>query len=89
MRFTLSSSILIYKLGILAKVINSKNSLSILDSFLFEIKDKQLTLTASDNTNMMKCYVELIESDGDGAFCVLNRDLQAAVKELAEQPLTF
>ena len=89
MRFTLSSSILSYKLGILAKVINSKNSLSILDSFLFEIKDKQLTLTASDNTNMMKCYVELIESDGDGAFCVLNRDLQAAVKELAEQPLTF
>lgn len=89
MRFTLSSSVLSNKLGTLAKVINSKNSLSILDSFLFEVKDKQLTLTASDNTNMMKCFVDLNEFDGEGSFCILNRDIQSAVKELAEQPLTF
>lgn len=89
MRFTLSSSALSSKLATLAKVINSKNSLSILDSFLFEVKEGKLTLTASDNANMMKCVVELIECDGEGAFCVPNRIILTAVKELAEQPLTF
>ncbi len=89
MRFTLSSSVLSNKLSTLSKVINSKNSLSILDSFLFEITDNQLTLTASDNANMMKCNIELNECDGEGAFCIPNRIIQTAVKELAEQPLTF
>lgn len=89
MRFTLSSSKLNSKLSTLAKVINSKNSLSILDSFLFEIQNGQLTLSASDNANMMKCFVELVECDGEGAFCIPNRIILAAVKELSEQPLTF
>ncbi|MBR4651004.1 MAG: DNA polymerase III subunit beta [Prevotella sp.] len=89
MTFTLSSSVLSNKLGTLSKVINSKNSLSILDSFLFEINDNQLTLTASDNTNMMKCYVPLTSSDGNCAFCIPNRIILTAIKELAEQPLTF
>lgn len=89
MRFTLSSTALSSKLGILAKVINSKNSLAILDSFLFEIKENVLTLTASDNANMMRCELELNECDGEGSFCVSNRIILTAVKELPEQPLTF
>lgn len=89
MRFTLSSSALSNKLSILSKVINSKNSLSILDSFLFEVRGGQLILTASDNANMMKCYVALSDYEGEGAFCIPNRIIQAAVKELPEQPLTF
>lgn len=89
MRFTLSSSALSAKLSILSKVINTKNSLSILDSYLFEIKDGQLIITASDNANMMKCHVALSDYEGEGAFCIPNRIIQAAVKELPEQPLTF
>ena len=89
MRFTLSSSALSTKLGILSKVINTKNSLSILDSYLFEIRGGQLIITASDNANMMKYYVALSDYEGEGAFCIPNRIIQAAVKELPEQPLTF
>lgn len=89
MRFTLSSSALSSKLGILSKVINTKNSLSILDSFLFEIKDDMLTITASDNANMMKCNIELIDCDGTASFCVPNRIILTSIKELPEQPLTF
>ena len=89
MRFTLSSSALSTKLGILSKVINTKNSLSILDSYLFEIRGGQLIITASDNANMMKCYVTLSDYEGEGAVCIPNRIIQAAVKELPEQPLTF
>ncbi|MBQ1650249.1 MAG: DNA polymerase III subunit beta [Prevotella sp.] len=89
MTFTLSSSVLSNKLGILAKVINSKNSLSILDSFLFSVDGETLTVTASDNNNMMKCFIPLTNTSGQGAFCVSNKLILNAVKELAEQPLTF
>lgn len=89
MRFTLSSTALNSKLQTLAKVINSKNSLPILDSFLFEVKNGVLTITASDSENMMQSSMELIESDGEGCFAVPNRTMLDAVKELPEQPLTF
>ncbi len=89
MRFTLSSSTLGNRLGLLAKVINSKNSISILDCFLFEIEDGRLTVTASDNSNMMQLTMELNECDGEAKFCIPNRTMLAAVKEISEQPLTF
>lgn len=53
MRFTLSSSALNARLQSLAKVINSKNALPILDSFLFDVRNGQLKLTASDSENVM------------------------------------
>lgn len=89
MRFSLSSTALSSKLNILSKVISPKNSISILECFLFEIKDGKLTLTASDNTNMMNCTMDLIEYDSDGSFCVPNRIMLTSVKELAEQPIVF
>ena len=38
---------------------------------------------------MMKCRIELNECDGNGAFCIPNRIIQAAVKEMADQPISF
>ena len=89
MRFTLSSSALNSRLQTLSKVINSKNSLQILDSFLFDIQDKQLNITASDSENVMRTSVQLDECDGESKFAVPNRTILDAVMELPEQPLTF
>ena len=89
MRFRLSSTALSAKLTALSRVINSKNSLPILDSFLFEVRNNQLNITASDSENVMKSYVLLDECDGEGQFAVPNRTILDAVKELPEQPLTF
>lgn len=89
MRFTLSSTSLSNRLQTLARVINNKNSLPILDSFLFEVRNNQLNITASDSENVMKSYVLLDECDGEGQFAVPNRTILDAVKELPEQPLTF
>ncbi|MBR5060682.1 MAG: DNA polymerase III subunit beta [Prevotella sp.] len=89
MRFTLSSTLLNSRLQTLAKVINSKNALPILDSFLFEVYNNQLTITASDSETVMKSTIILDFSDGEGSFAVPNRTILDAVKELAEQPLTF
>lgn len=89
MRFTLSSAALYSKLQTLSKVINSKNSLPILDSFLFEVRNGELVITASDSENMMRSAIQLTECDGEGSFAVPNRTVLDAVKELPEQPLSF
>ncbi|MBR6714886.1 MAG: DNA polymerase III subunit beta [Prevotella sp.] len=89
MRFTISSSLLSNRLQTLSKVINSKNALPILDSFLFEVYNNQIVITASDSETVMKSTLTLDECDGEGTFAVPNRTILDAVKELAEQPLTF
>lgn len=89
MRFTISSTALSSKLLSLSRVINSKNTLSILDCFLFEAKDNQLFITASDRENVMRTTLNLDSIEGDGVFAVNNRNILDAVKELPEQPLTI
>lgn len=89
MRFILSSSELSSRLMTLAKVIKSKNTLPILDSILFVIENGMLHLTASDSETVMKTTIAIDECDSDGSFCVPNRTIIDAVKELPEQPLTF
>lgn len=89
MKFTLSSTALNSRLQTLAKVINSKNTMPVLDDFLFEVAEGTLCVTASDGENVMKSSMRLDESDGDGRIAVPNRTILEAVKELPEQPLTF
>ena len=89
MRFTVSSTALSSKLNMLAKVIGSKNSLPILESFLFQVANGEMTVTASDSDNIIKSKIELTDSEGEGEFCVPNRVILDALKELPEQPLNF
>lgn len=89
MRFTLSSTALSSKLNMLAKVIGGKNSLPILDCFLFQIANGEIYITASDSENIIKSSIELTESEGEGEFCIPNRVILDALKELPEQPLEF
>jgi len=89
MRFTLSSSALNSQLQTLSRVINSKNSLPILECFLFEVDNNKLNITASDSENVMKSAVALDENNENGKFAIPNRTILDAVKELPEQPLTF
>ena len=89
MRFTLSSTALNAKLQTLSKVISNKNSLPILESFLFEVSNGQVFITSSDSENVMKTALSLDEFDSDGAFAVPCRTILDAMKELPEQPVTF
>lgn len=89
MRFTVSSSALSSKLNMLAKVIGSKNSLPILDCFLFQVANGEMSITASDSDNVIKSTLALTDHDGEGEFCAPNRVILDALKELPEQPLHF
>ena len=66
MRFTVSSSALSSKLNMLVKVIGSKNSLPILDNFLFQVANGELSITASDNDNIIKSNIALTDCEGEG-----------------------
>ena len=89
MRFTLSSTALYARLQTLSKVISNKNSLPILESFLFEVTGGQVYITASDGENVMKSALSLDDTAGDGIFAVPCRTMLDAMKELPEQPITF
>lgn len=89
MRLTVSSTSLASRLSALSKVFNSKNSMPILDCYLFDVNEKTLTITASDSENVMTTKLQLDEVDGNGTFAVNNRTILDAVKELPEQPLTL
>lgn len=89
MRLTISSTALAGRLLSLSKVFNSKNSMPILDCYLFDIKGSTLTLTASDSENVMTSTLQIDAVDENGTFAVNNRTILDAVKELPEQPLTL
>lgn len=89
MKFIVSSTNLFSHLQAISRVINSKNSLPILDCFLLEMHDGTLSMTASDNETTLSTSIEVNEFDGDGRFAVSSRTLLEALKEIPEQPLSF
>lgn len=89
MRFDVSSTALLSRLQSISKVIASKNSLPILDSFLFQLEENMLTITASDAETRLVTSVEVMNAQGGGLFAVSAKILIDPLKELPEQPLTF
>ena len=88
MKFIVSSSQLLRQLQVLGGVINSNNTLPILDNFLFEISENQLKVSASDLETTMTAVVA-IESDSKGSIAISARLLLDTLKTFPDQPLTF
>ncbi len=88
MKFIVSSSYLLKQLQVLGSVINSSNTLPILDNFLFELNKKSLTVSASDLETTMSAALE-IESTDKGSVAVPAKLLLDILKTFPEQPLTF
>ena len=89
MKFVVSSTALFNHLQAVSRVINSKNTLPILDYFLFDLQDGTLSVTASDMETTMVTSVEVSESDANKKFAVVARTLLDALREIPEQPITF
>lgn len=89
MRFNVSSTALLARLQSISKVIASKNSLPILDNFLFNLEGDKLTITASDAEIRLETSIEVMNASGSGLFAVSAKILLDPLKELPEQPLMF
>ncbi len=88
MKFIVSSSYLLKQLQVLGSVINSSNTLPILDNFLFELDNNALKVSASDLETTMTATLE-IDSKSQGSVAIPAKLLLDILKTFPEQPLTF
>lgn len=89
MKFIVSSTALYSRLAAASKVMTAKNSMPILDCFLFDIRNGKVTVTASDGEKYFITSVPLVDSDNNAQFCITAKTIMDSMKELAEQPLTL
>ncbi len=88
MKFIVSSTQLLKQLQVLGGVINTNNTLPILDNFLFDLSNNQLKISASDLETTMSTTIA-VEADETGSIAVPARLLLDTLKTFPEQPLTF
>ncbi len=89
MKFTVSSSALLSLLATSGRVVSTKNTLPILDYFLWELKGDTLTVTTSDleTTLIGSITVDSVESEGVVAAPV--KLMLDSLKEFSELPLSI
>ena len=88
MKFITSSSLLLKNIQTLGGILNTNNTLPILDYFLFEISESNLKITASDLETTLSADIK-IQSDNNGSIAVPAKLLIDTLKTFPEQPLTF
>ena len=89
MKFVVSSMELLSHLQAVSRVISNKNTLPILDNFLFSLDSGVLEITASDLESTLITSFPLENTDGDGEIAIPARILTDTLKEFSEIPLTF
>ncbi|MDR2040650.1 MAG: DNA polymerase III subunit beta [Bacteroidales bacterium] len=89
MKFVVSSTELLSHLQAISKVINSKNTLPILDNFLFKLDGNTLEITASDLETTLITRMTLTNASDPGAIAVPAKFLTEYLGKFSEQPLTF
>ena len=89
MKFVVSSTELLGHLQAISRVISSKNTLPILDNFLFNLSGNDLEITASDLESTLITRMKLENTEGDGMIALPARILLDTLKEFSAQPLTF
>jgi DNA polymerase-3 subunit beta len=89
MRFIVNSINLLKSVQALGGVLNAKNTLPILDNFLFELKDQTLSITASDLETIMTVKLELEMAEDDGNVAVPARLLLDVLRAFSNVPIAF
>ncbi|PKP50250.1 MAG: DNA polymerase III subunit beta [Bacteroidetes bacterium HGW-Bacteroidetes-11] len=89
MRFIVSSQSLLRSLQSISGVLNSSNTLPILDDFLFELNDNTLQITASDLETTMRVTIETNMAEEGGSVAIPAKILLELLKTYGDTPLTF
>lgn len=88
MKFIISSSVLHKQLQSISGVLGTNSSLPILDDFLFDVKDGEITIYASDLENTMSTRVKVQDYE-PGKIAIPGKFLLDTLKSFADHPLTF
>ena len=89
MKFTVSSSALLSLLATTGKVISNKSSLPILEYFLMELKDGQLTVTTSDLETTLIGSIAVDNIEQEGVIAAPAKLMLDSLKEFPEMPLSI
>lgn len=89
MKFIVSSSLLLKNIQALSGVLNTSNTLPILDDFLFELREDVLYITASDLETTMTVSLEPTKSEEPGMIAIPAKILLDTLKTFADIPVTF
>lgn len=88
MKFIVSSSYLLKNLQLIGGVVNTNNTMAILDNFLFRLDHDQLQVSSSDLETTIRANIQ-VDSDEKGEIAVPAKLLLDILKTFPEQPLTF
>ena len=88
MRFIVSTSTLLKQLQSVSGALSNSTVLPILENFLFEIKDGNLTISATDLQTSMTTSLS-VEAKENGRIAIPSRILLDTLKSLPEQPIAF
>ncbi len=89
MKFNIQSKLLLSHLSAVSKVVNSKNKLSILDNFLFNLEGDRLVITGSDQETTLTSAVEVQDAEGGGKFAANVKTLLDMLKSLPDTAMSF
>ena len=89
MKFIVSSALLLKQLQAIGGVINSNNTLPILDNFLFELDKDGLTISASDLETTMTTKVVVSMSEEYGSIALPAKILLDTLKTFPDIPVSF
>jgi len=89
MNFVVSSTSLLSHLQAISKVISSKNTMPILDSIVFDVKNDKIIATASDLETTLSTEIVPDSVSEEGKIAIPAKILLDIVKEFPEQPLSF
>src|SRR4030042_523807 len=89
MKFVVSSIDLLNHLQSASRVISPKNTLPILDNFLFRLSGNTLEITASDLETTLTTRMELENVSDEGSIAIPARLLTDSLKEFPDQHLAF
>lgn len=88
MNFVVSASALLKHLKSIGGVLNTSNTIPILDCFLFEVAKGELKLSASDMETTISTSLKVDSSDS-GSIAIPAKTLLDALSNLPEQPVSF
>ncbi|MEZ4900934.1 MAG: DNA polymerase III subunit beta [Spirosomataceae bacterium] len=88
MKFSVSSSVLLKQLSAINGVVSTNPIVPILENFLFQLDNHQLTVTASDLQTVMITELQ-VESSDKGAIAIPAKLLLDTLRGLPEQPIVL
>ncbi|MDD5869958.1 MAG: DNA polymerase III subunit beta [Bacteroidales bacterium] len=89
MQFNINSKTLLTHMLAVSKVVSTKNSIDVLNNFLFEVKGETLTIIGSDKENTLVARIPVSGVEGEASFAVNVKKMVDLFKEMPAQGITF